>query len=272
MTYLLSTELSEKHFKKICGIVYQFSGIHLKKGKEALVKTRLMKRLRKLQISSFDDYFDYIDSKEGQSELGLLIDVMTTNKTSFFRESAHFDFLCENVLPKLKKNKIRIWSAACSSGQEPYSIAMVLKDNMPDIHLKDVKLLATDISRTMLEVAYRGLYPVEQLEGLPKAILTKHFTKLNTGQAIVYKVKDDVRKLITFANLNLQGKWPMKGPFDVIFCRNVMIYFDRPTQQILVDRFWHMLEPGGYLFVGHSEGLSAVKHRYDYVKAAVYRK
>ena len=272
MTYLLTTELSEKHFKKICGIVYQFSGINLKKGKEALVKTRLMKRLRKLQINSFNDYFDYIESKEGQSELGLLIDVMTTNKTSFFRESAHFDFLNDTVLPKLKKNKIRIWSAACSSGQEPYSIALVLRDNMPDIDSRDVRLLATDISKSMLEIAYRGIYPTDQFEGLSKAMVNKHFTKINTGSSTAYKVKDNIRNLITFASLNLQGKWPMKGLFDVIFCRNVMIYFDRPTQQTLVDRFWHMLEPGGYLFVGHSEGLSAVKHRYEYVKAATYRK
>ena len=145
-----ASELSNKHFKKVCGLVYQFSGIHLKEGKEALVKTRLMKRLRALNIHDFDAYLDYVESEAGKKEIDLMVDVMTTNQTSFFREPAHFKFIQNHFLPGLDSRKLRIWSAACSSGQEPYSIAMILHDHIFDIHSRDVRILATDISKTML--------------------------------------------------------------------------------------------------------------------------
>lgn len=268
----LAIELDDKQFNKVCALVYRLSGIHLRQGKEALVKTRLMKRLRKLNIASFDDYINLIESKAGQSELGMMIDVMTTNKTSFFREQPHFDFLSKAILPGINKNKIRIWSAACSSGQEAYSIAILLREKMPDVDFLDIRILATDISRRMLEEANEGVYDEDKMEGIAKEILCKYFSKIKSSSIVEYKVKDCVRKMISVASLNLLSNWPMKGPFDVIFCRNVMIYFDRPTQQKLVDRFWNILESGGYLFVGHSEGLSAVKHKFKYVQAAIYRK
>jgi chemotaxis protein methyltransferase CheR len=268
----LAIDLDDKHFNRVCSLVYQFSGIHLKKGKEALVKTRLMKRLRILGITSFKDYIHYVESEEGHVELGMMIDVMTTNKTSFFREQAHFDFLSDTILPQIRNRKIRIWSAACSSGQEPYSIAMLLREKLADVDSMDVRILATDISRRMLEEAQMGVYDKDKLGGIAKDIQHKYFSLTKNGNSVEYKIKDSVRKMISLASMNLLGRWPMKGLFDVIFCRNVMIYFDHPTQQKLVDRFWTILEPEGYLFVGHSEGLSAVKHKFKYIQAAIYQK
>jgi chemotaxis protein methyltransferase CheR len=269
---LTAAELSDGHFKRVCRLVYHFSGIHLKEGKEALVKTRLMKRLRVLKMENFDDYLRYVESHDGDGEINWMIDVMTTNQTSFFREPAHFDFLSERLFPNFKNEKLRLWSAACSTGQEPYSIAMLIKDSAPDFLSRDVRILATDISQTVLERARVGFYLQEQLKGLTKEMVRKHFVPCAEKVPNRYKIKDDLRSLVSFAWLNLTEDWPMKGPFHVIFCRNVMIYFDRLTQQELVRRFWDLLEPGGYLFVGHSEGLSAISHSFQYVQPAIYRK
>ena len=269
---LATVLLSENHFKKISDLVYRSSGINLKSGKESLVRARLMKRLRARGMPSVKDYLDYIDSEPGRHELALLIDVMTTNKTSFFREAEHFNYLRDEVLPELKGNRLRFWSAACSSGEEPFTLAMWLKEHMPDIDSKDVLILATDISRRMLEKARQAVYPAATVQNLPTAQFKKYFINLNGQRSGGYRVVDDVRKMVRLAWLNLLETWPMKGPFNVIFCRNVMIYFDRPTQQRLINRFWGLLEPGGYLFVGHSEGLSAVKHKFRYMRPATYRK
>ena len=269
---LMTVQLSEDQFNKICEIVYGACGINLKKGKEALVRARLMKRLRALKVAGVNEYLHYIESKGGSRELALFIDVMTTNKTSFFRESEHFSYLRDQILPELKGHRLRFWSAACSSGEEPYTLAMWLKEHMPDIDSKDLLILATDISRRMLEKARMAVYPQTTLQNLPSPQFNKYFTKLNGQHADSFQVVSDVRKLIRLSWLNLLESWPMKGPFNVIFCRNVMIYFDRPTQQTLINRFWELLEPGGYLFVGHSEGLSAIKHNFQYMRPATYRK
>jgi chemotaxis protein methyltransferase CheR len=271
----MTAELTEKQFKKISAIVYELCGIHLKAGKEALVRARLMKRLRALGMESFDAYIHYIESEAGSRELGMMVDVMTTNKTSFFREPAHFDYLRDHVLPAAHRRRMRFWTAACSSGEEPYSLAIFIREAIPDIDLRDVKILATDISTRMLEKARRATYPREALREIPGRLLQKYFVKTTpaaAGAPPMYRVKDPVLAMVRLARLNLIDKWPMKGPFDVIFCRNVMIYFDRPTQQRLINRFWNYLEPGGYLFVGHSEGLSAISHKFQYVRPAVYRK
>ncbi len=268
-----SAELTEKQFKKISGIVYELCGIHLKEGKEALVRARLMKRLRALGMESFNTYIHFIESDAGSRELEMMVDVMTTNKTSFFREPAHFDYLRDHILPTLRRRRMRFWTAACSSGEEPYSLAIFIREAIPDIDLIDVKILATDISTRMLEKARRAAYPREALQEIPGHLAQKHFARMpNAASPALYRVKDPVQKMVRLARLNLIDQWPMKGPFDVIFCRNVMIYFDRPTQQRLINRFWDYLEPGGYLFVGHSEGLSAISHKFHYVRPAVYKK
>lgn len=270
---LASIELNEKQFKKISQLVYRFCGINLKEGKEALVRARLMKRLRVLGISSFEEYLKFIESDDGGQEMSLMIDVMTTNKTSFFREPEHFNFLGEKILPELKCRRMRFWSAACSSGEEPLSLAILLREKIPDIEHRDVLVLATDISTRMLENACKAIYKEESVRSLPTSLLQKYFVKIRNGSsACNYQVKDSIRTMIRPAWLNLMDSWPMKGPFNVIFCRNVMIYFDRPTQQRLINRFWDLLEPGGYLFVGHSEGLSAISHKFRYVRPATYRK
>jgi len=269
---LMSVELSEQHFHKISALVYRSCGINLKPGKEALVRSRLMKRLRAQRIDSVREYLEYIESSEGRHELALLIDVMTTNKTSFFREVEHFNYLRDHVLPGLKSHRLRFWSAACSSGEEPYTLAIWLREHVPGIDRKDALILATDISKRMLEKAHLAVYSAETLKNLPSPQFRKYFNKINGQPSGSYRIADEVRKMVRLAWLNLLESWPMKGPFNVIFCRNVMIYFDRPTQQRLINRFWELLEPGGFLFVGHSEGLSAINHNFRYMRPATYRK
>jgi chemotaxis protein methyltransferase CheR len=231
-----------------------------------------MKRLRALSMGSFEEYMNHIENDEGRKELSRMIDVITTNKTAFFREIEHFNYLRDNILPELKNTRMRFWSAACSSGEEPFSLAILLRDEVPNIDSKDVKILATDISTTMLEKASDAVFREEALRDLPVSILKKYFVKIRKEWPRTYRLKDSVRSMIKFAWLNLMGPWPMKSPFNVIFCRNVMIYFDKPTQQRLIKRFWHLLEPGGYLFVGHAEGLSSISHKFRYIRPATYRK
>jgi len=269
---MMSTDLTQRQFKKIGELIYNLCGIDLKNGKEALVRARLAKRVRALRMGSIKEYIEYIESDNGPEELSLMVDAMTTNKTSFFREVAHFDYLGNEILPGLRAQKMRFWSAACSSGEEPFSLAIFLREKIPDIDSKDVLILATDISSKMLETARKAIYREEVLRDIPRPLLTKYFIKLREGQPYMRQVKDNVRAMVRLAWLNLMDPWPMKGPFNVIFCRNVMIYFDSPTQQRLVNRFWGLLEPGGYLFVGHSEGLSSISHKFKYVRPATYRK
>ncbi|QTA81685.1 Chemotaxis protein methyltransferase [Desulfonema limicola] len=269
---LMSAELTETQFKKISQIVYQLCGINLKDGKQALVRARLMKRLRALKMNSFDEYMKYLDHDSNKKELSYMVDVMTTNKTNFFREPEHFNYLCDKILPFTKSRRMRFWTAACSSGEESFSLGMLLRENISDIDTRDIKILATDISMKMLDKARAAVYGEELVRDIPPLFLQKYFNKKKQGTANVYQIKDNVRKMIQFGWLNLMDPWPMKGPFNVIFCRNVMIYFDRPTQQRLINRLWELLEPGGHLFVGHSEGLSAVSHKFHYVRPAVYKK
>ena len=268
----MSIELNEKHFKKVSQLVYRFSGIKLRAGKEALVRARLMKRLRALGMGSFEEYFKYIESDKRGEELSCMIDVMTTNKTSFFREAGHFNYLREKILPELKDQRLRFWSAACSSGEEPFSLAILLMENVPQIKSRDVRILATDISTEMLNKAHRAVYEERTLRDIPRPLLQKYFVRVQKQPHRAYQVKDNISSMVQLAWLNLMDSWPMKGPFNVIFCRNVMIYFDSPTQQNLINRFWELLEPGGYLFVGHSESLSTISHKFQYMRPATYRK
>jgi chemotaxis protein methyltransferase CheR len=269
---VIDSELSEKHFRAICDVVYRSCGICLKDGKKALVRARLVKRLRALGLSSFEEYIDCLEGGNGPAELPQMIDVMTTNKTSFFRERDHFDFLAEKVLKKLDGRRLRFWTAACSSGEEPYSLAITLLENLPNIEGRDVRILATDISFRMLEKGKAGVYGADSLASMDRVLLSRYFDVIGKEHPRQYRIKDRVRGLVHMGYLNLLESWPMKGPFDVIFCRNVMIYFDKKIQQRLIDRFWQLVAPGGYLFVGHSEGLSAVNHKFRYVKPATYTK
>ena len=270
--FILSTELSDNDFRKVSSLIYRLCGINLTDGKKALVRARLVKRLRALKMGSIRQYIKYLESGNDSKEMRLLVDEMTTNKTSFFREIEHFNFFGNEVLPDLKKQRLRFWTAACSSGEEPFSLSILLREKLPNIESKDARILATDISTKMLEKAYNGLYIKDTMGDLPTHYLTKYFTSGDKGFRHIYRINDNVRSLVRLAWLNLMESWPMKGSFDVIFCRNVMIYFDKPTQERLINRFWKILEPGGYLFVGHSEGLSSISHRFKYIKPAIYMK
>ena len=265
----LETELAPAQFREISRTVYEVAGIQLREGKEGLVRSRLAKRIRQLGLAGFESYLERVRGDASGRELAEMVDLLTTNKTSFYREAAHFDFLRERLLPALGPGPVRIWSAGCSSGEEPYTLAMVVRDVWPGSERRDVKILATDISRRVLATAAAGEYPDAMTSDVPADLLRRHWTR-QPGDG--WRAGESLRSLITFAPLNLMGAWPMKGPFQAIFCRNVMIYFDKATQQTLVNRYYDLLAPGGHLFVGHSESLSALTHPFAYVQPAVYRK
>lgn len=271
-------ELTDREFEEISELVKNLCGINLHQGKKELVKARLNKRLRALNLTSFDDYVAHIRKDASGDELITMLDSIATNLTSFFRENGHFEHLAQTVLPRIAadragtRGRLRIWSAGCSSGEEPYTIAIVLHEHLPDVSSWDAKILATDLSTKVLAKAVEGNFAAERLGDIPGAYVPRYFTCVQTRPDRVFRVQDSVRRLVTFARLNLLETWPMTGPFDVIFCRNVMIYFDKPTQTRLIDRFWNLLGPQGVLYVGHSESLAGVKHRFEYVQPTVYRK
>jgi chemotaxis protein methyltransferase CheR len=271
-TELAPIKLGKSQFERIRQLVHQLTGINLHPGKEELVKARLTKRLRALGLKSIDSYMEYLRHDNPEGELVAMIETMTTNKTSFFRESQHFDYLCRQIVPALKDRKIRVWSAGCSSGEEPYSAAILLNEAIQDITLWDVSILATDLSSRMLAHARKGIYNVTLLRDVPPLLISKYFTCIETNPVRRYQVIEPLRHKVHFARLNLIGQWPMRGPFDVIFCRNVMIYFDKSTQEQLVKRFWDMLKPEGHLFVGHSESLAGLPHLFRYAQPAIYMK
>ncbi len=233
-----------------------------------------MKRLRALGIDSFRNYLRYIKEDRTSQELHVMIDSLTTNKTSFFREKQHFDYMRTQIIPELKKRAtgVRLWSAGCSSGEEPYSIAMLLCEEWPQIENFAVRILATDISTKILAKARAGEYERENLQDVPPGYLPKYFNQTRTGASRTYVVRDGIKKMVHFARLNLMDEWPMKGPFDVIFCRNVMIYFDGATQARLIQRFRDLLITGGHLLVGHSESLVANSCGFKYIQPATYVK
>jgi chemotaxis protein methyltransferase CheR len=261
-----SIALSAKTFRKISDLIYGNCGIVLREGKEDLVHARLSKRLRALELDSFEAYLELVACDA--DERTRMVDVLTTNKTNFFRESAHFELMRETLFPVWTDagRPIRIWSAACSSGEEPYTIAMTLLDHAPHL-ARNTKILATDISTTVLERAKRGVYTHESLEEVPPPQRKKHFERVSDREQ---RVSPKVRELITFGRLNLLERWPMRGKFQLIFCRNVMIYFDKDTQVSLARRFSELLEPGGLLFIGHSESLGQADTGLRYEHPAVY--
>jgi chemotaxis protein methyltransferase CheR len=271
---LYQTPLHPSDFLNISQILYNIAGIRLTTGKEELVRSRLIKRLRALSLQDFHTYLKYIEQDRTSQELHIMIDLLTTNKTSFFRENQHFEYMSHHILPDLKKRGtgMRIWSAGCSSGEEPYSIAMLLLEEWPAQDRYNIRILATDISDRILVKARAGEYEKENLQGIPERYVSKYFSLLRSASAKTYAVQDHVKKMIRFGKLNLMGEWPMKGPFDVIFCRNVMIYFDSETQIRLVKRFRDLLAPGGHLLIGHSESLVTNSGGLKYVQPATYKK
>ena len=263
-------------FFRVTRLMYDITGVHLTEAKRELVRSRLAKRLRALGCDSFTEYVDFVESKAGKRELALMLDTLTTNKTSFFREPVHFSFLRESILPALRDpgHPIRIWSAGCSSGEEPYSLSILLREAFQDSARRDIRILATDLSRRVLAQAREATYSEAQVEGVSAKLRSRYFKRVKDRESGTsrYQVKPEIRSNVTFAPLNLIDPWPMKGPFQVIFCRNVMIYFDRGIRARLVERFRQLLPKGGHLFVGHSESLNGLSHDLHYVQPAVYRK
>jgi len=242
----------------IVRIMMQETGISLSGAKGNLIYSRLAKHLRRLGLRSFDQYCKLVESPEGQHERHEMITALTTNVTRFFREPHHFDHLREQVLPGLiarakAGERIRLWSSACSSGQEPYSIALTLLQIMPDAQRYDIRILATDIDTNVIATGAAGIYEEPLLEPVPAALRKTWFTPAGDRQM---KANDALRSLISFKKLNLIGSWPMKCKFQVIFCRNVVIYFELPTQEHIWSHMMPLLDDNGALYIGHSERIT----------------
>ncbi|HVJ07077.1 MAG TPA: protein-glutamate O-methyltransferase CheR [Acidisarcina sp.] len=267
-----TSAMSEHEFEEIREMCYQHCGINLQ-GKEVLVFARLSNQVRKMGLSSFREYCEKVKGDSSGQLMASMIDVLTTNHTSFFREPQHFEFLRKKILPALKpSDSISVWSAACSSGEEPFSIAISLLEELGEKAASRIHILATDVSTRMLKKAERGCYPEDSFSGIPMEMLHRYLLKGLGPSRGVYKVKEKVRALIEFRHANLMESFAHLGRFSVIFCRNVMIYFDQPTQQRLVHRLADCLLPGGYLLVGHSESLNSTRQPLRYIAPAIYRK
>ncbi len=267
--------LSEREFRQISQLAHERFGLELKPGKEALVAARLGKRLRQLGFQSFADYYKHVLSDSTGDALIELIDSLTTNHTSFLRERSHFEFLSKALHEEFASvRRMEIWSAACSSGEEPYSIAMSLADafSKAGSQGRDFRILATDISTRVLATAKRGVYSAERFRDLPEAWRGAYLLKGDGDCRGLFKMRPELARRIEFTRLNLIEPFRHGRLFHVIFCRNVMMYFDKTTQQDIVQRLSACLEPGGYLFVGHSESLTGVEHDLQYVRPATHRK
>ncbi len=263
--------MTDSDFKTLSSIAYNATGIVLGDHKRNLVYSRLARRIRSLSLNSFKTYCDVLEGGN-EEELDNFVNAITTNLTSFFRESHHFDFLEELLERKRKEGKrsIRIWSAGCSTGEEPYSIAITIRKVFGDSHGYDVKLLATDLDSNVLNHGREGIYDYSRVEALDKRIISTNFSK-NVGGSQV-KVKPEIRKYIQFNRLNLLSSWPMTKKFDVIFCRNVVIYFNKETQKVLFDRYAQQLNEDGYLIIGHSENLHGVTTRFKSLGRTIYKR
>ncbi|GAB6098550.1 protein-glutamate O-methyltransferase [Halanaerocella petrolearia] len=253
---ILMNKLNSRIFKKLSNLIYQEIGVNLPDKKRAMVNSRLSKRLRELGLDNYETYYQYLS--DNKSELIQLYNILTTNTTHFFREKHHFEFLKEHILSEIKvrrDRKIRCWSAGCSSGQEPYTLAIVLADFFNNSDW-DSRILATDINTEVLKIAKQGIYSKRQVKNIPYDTLVKYF-KLGTGKnKNLFKLKRRLKQIVNLRRLNLnQSEYPIKSKLDFIFCRNVFIYFEKETRNKILHRFYHHLRKGGYLFLGHSESI-----------------
>jgi chemotaxis protein methyltransferase CheR len=268
--------LSQAQFDRLRELVREHTGIALSDAKRQLVYGRLARRLRALKIESFAEYIRLIERGE-PAELEEFVNAVTTNLTSFFREPHHFDYLARELLPTLAArsdgtNRLRIWCCAASTGEEPYSIAQVLSEAQQLLAGWDVKMLATDLDSAVLANAAAGIYAEERFKDMDPKRMARFFERGAGTQAGRCRARDELRSLITFRQLNLMHEWPMRGPFDAIFCRNVIIYFDKATQRMLFERMAALQRPGDFLFLGHSESLHRVSDRYELIGRTIYRR
>lgn len=268
---------TDDDFASLRLLVREITGISLNDAKRELVYGRLSRRLRVLGLRAFSEYRELLRSADGAAELGEFTNAITTNLTSFFRENHHFDYLRDQYLVPLAQQagasrRIRIWCSAASTGEEPYSIAMTVAEAIPDWERWDIKILATDIDTEVLDRCRSATYREDRVAGMPRARVERHFERSADGSGIRYRVKPRLASMISFRQLNLMHKLPMRGPLDVIFCRNVIIYFDKDTQRDLFARMAPLQRPGDLLFLGHSESLFKVSESWSLVGKTVYRR
>lgn len=259
---------SDKEFQLFQQLIQDKLGIFLPAQKKALLSNRLWKRLQACQVKGFGDYYRLIQSPQGKGELSIALELITTNETYFFREQKHFDYLQEEILPKLRPGgNFRVWSAASSTGEEPYSIAMVLRDRCPS----EWELLCSDVNRTVVEQAKIGIYPDMRVKNIPPEYLRRFCRKGVGPQQGNVRVTAELREAVQFFTLNLHEDFPDIGKFDLVFLRNVLIYFENDNKAKILERIADKLNPGGILFVGHSESLHGISTRFTPVKPAIYR-
>jgi chemotaxis protein methyltransferase CheR len=259
-------------FDKFCELIYSHCGITLSDGKEALVTARIGKRLRALNIPDHEAYLRHVENDQTQTEIVQLLDAISTNVTSFWREPAHFTYLQQAVQNWIQagQRSIKVWCAASSTGEEPYTLAITIKEALAGKPI-DVKILATDISTKVLATAQAGIYDESKIRGVPQQILSRHFNQRVVNGAKCYEICPDTRRLIHFHRLNLaKPPFPMRGPFDAVFCRNVMIYFDNTVRSRMLKEMHRLIRSGGFLAVGHSESLSGLMTEFKTVQPAVY--
>lgn len=266
--------MNRETFSKFVALIYEKSGITLNDNKEALVTSRIAKRMRKLGIATHRDYLRHVLDDTSGEEIVNMLDAISTNVTHFFREGEHFDFVKERMQEWLDKGerKFTFWSAGCSSGEEPYTLAMVLRE-VTGRHQVNLRILATDISTRILAKSKEGVYDAKKAESIPHSCRDRYFGKSGFREEAVYSARETLRSLITFKRLNLSVvPFPMKGPMDFIFCRNVMIYFDNRVRVQLLGEFHRLLKPGGYLCVGHAESLTGMLGGFRAIRPSVYVK
>jgi chemotaxis protein methyltransferase CheR len=270
--FRMESTLSGKTYDRFRELVYERAGIHLGANKQALLSARLRKRMRVLKMETFAEYYEHVRDDATGEEIVQLLDAVSTNVTQFYREARHFDVFAE-ALAKWQeqgRKRIRIWCAAASSGEEPYTLAITMRESLSaEI---DAKILATDISTRVLEMARRGHYDESKLTNVPRPLLTRYFRRYGNRSSTIREVSPDLRAMVTFGRLNLATPpFPMHGPLDAVFCRNVMIYFDNAVRQRLVTEVERLLAPDGLLFIGHSETLTGIKTRLVANSPSVYR-
>jgi len=269
-------EFTDKDFQRVRTLVLDHTGISLSEIKHDMVYSRLAKRVRSLRLNSFKEYLGLLDDPTHE-EMANFINAITTNLTSFFREQHHFDYLKQTLLPKLMREnrdtrQIRIWSAGCSTGEEPYSLAITVKETVPENQGWDVRILATDLDTNVIAKGQSGIYAEERVNGLPKTLLRRWFSKGKGSNAGFVRVSGELQDMIVFKQLNLMGEWPIRPGVDIIFCRNVVIYFDKTTQARLFDRYANLLKSDGCLFIGHSETLYKVSERFKLLGKTIYQR
>ncbi|NLO18844.1 MAG: protein-glutamate O-methyltransferase CheR [Ignavibacteria bacterium] len=271
-------EITDKEFSALSSLVYNKIGIKLTEQKKTLLMGRLQKLLREYKFATFQEYYEYIINEKSGSALSELANYISTNHTFFYREHDHFEFFYQKALPEIERKlkstntkDIRIWSAGCSSGEEPYTLIMLMLEYFGNNYYNyQAGILATDISEKALKYANDGIYPEDRVRPLPDKLKKKYFTKAENGN---WKIVDKVKKEVTFRKFNLiSERYPFKKHFDIIFCRNVMIYFDDITREKLVGNFYNFTVPSGYLFIGHSETLNRTKTNYKFIMPALYQK